>query len=64
METTRKTVIIAEHRLYYLKELIDRVIYLKNGKIEKDYLASDALKLSAAQQAEMDCGLSTWVCSL
>lgn len=32
-----KTVIIAEHRLYYLKELIDRVIYLKNGKIEKDY---------------------------
>ena len=45
-----KTVIIAEHRLYYLKELIDRVIYLKNGKIEKDYLPSDALKLSAAQQ--------------
>lgn len=30
-----KTVIIAEHRLYYLKELIDRVIYLKNGKIKK-----------------------------
>ena len=48
-----KTVIIAEHRFYYLKELIDRVIYLKNGKIEKDHLASDALKLSAAQQAEM-----------
>ena len=48
-----KTLIIAEHRLYYLKELIDRVIYLKNGKIEKDYLASDALKLSATQQAEM-----------
>ena len=48
-----KTVIIAEHRLYYLKELIDRVIYLKDGKIEKDYLASDALKLSAAQQVEM-----------
>ena len=48
-----KTIIIAEHRLYYLKELIDRVIYLKNGKIEKDYLASDVLKLSAMQQAEM-----------
>lgn len=48
-----KTVIIAEHRLYYLKELIDRVIYLKNGKIEQDYPASDALKLSFAQQAEM-----------
>lgn len=60
-----KTVIIAEHRFYYLKELIDRVIYLKNGKIEKDHLASDALKLSAAQQAEMglrpfDLGRSRW----
>lgn len=48
-----KTVIIAEHRLYYLKELIDRVVYLKDGKIEKDYPALDALKLSAVQQAKM-----------
>ena len=48
-----KTVIIAEHRLYYLKELIDRVVYLKDGKIEKDYSALDALKLSVTQQAEM-----------
>lgn len=29
------TVIIAEHRLYYLSELVDRVLYLKNGKIDK-----------------------------
>ena len=48
-----KTVIIAEHRLYYLKDLIDRVVYLKDGKIEKDYPALDALKLSAVQQAKM-----------
>ena len=48
-----KTVIIAEHRLYYLKELIDRVVYLKDGKIEKDYSALDALKLSVTQQAKM-----------
>lgn len=48
-----KTVLIAEHRLYYLKELVDRVVYLKNGKIEKDSPIADALKLSAAQQAEM-----------
>ena len=53
LKASGHTLIVAEHRLYYLKELIDRVIYLKNGKIEKDYLASDALKLSAAQQAEM-----------
>ena len=28
-----KTVIIAEHRLFYLSNLVDRVIYLKDGKI-------------------------------
>lgn len=48
-----KTVIIAEHRLYYLKALIDRVIYLKDGKIEKDFTAQKAFELSAAQQVEM-----------
>ncbi len=26
-----KTVIVAEHRLYYLMDIADRVIYLKNG---------------------------------
>ena len=48
-----RTVIIAEHRLYYLKALIDRVIYLKDGKIEKDFTAQKAFELSAAQQVEM-----------
>ncbi|PYG89396.1 energy-coupling factor transport system ATP-binding protein [Ruminiclostridium sufflavum DSM 19573] len=31
-----KTIIIAEHRLYWLTELCDRVIYLRNGEIECD----------------------------
>lgn len=31
-----KTIVLAEHRLYWLKELCDRVIYLDEGKIEKD----------------------------
>ena len=35
-----KTVIIAEHRLYYLMDIADRVIYLKNGRIEKDMSAT------------------------
>ncbi len=33
------TVIIAEHRIYYLKELFDRVLYINGGKIEKEYTA-------------------------
>lgn len=48
-----KTVIIAEHRLYYLSNLIDRVLYLEDGKIQKDYLAEEALALSAGRQIEM-----------
>ena len=31
-----KTVIIAEHRLYYLMEVTDRVIYMEEGRIIKD----------------------------
>ncbi len=30
-----KTVVIAEHRLYYLRDLIDRVLYLEDGKLRK-----------------------------
>lgn len=32
-----KTIIIAEHRLYYLKDLFDRLIYMKEGTIEQIY---------------------------
>ena len=31
-----KTIIIAEHRLWYLMDVADRVIYMHNGKIQKD----------------------------
>ena len=48
-----KTILIAEHRLYYLKELIDRVLYLNDGRIEKDYTAQEALSLSTGQQISM-----------
>ena len=28
-----KTILIAEHRLYYLMDLVDRIVYLEHGKI-------------------------------
>ena len=31
-----KTIVVAEHRIYWLKEICDRVIYLKDGKIQWD----------------------------
>lgn len=48
-----KTIVIAEHRIYYLCNLIDRVLYLKDGQIQKDYPAAKALALSAGEQIEM-----------
>ena len=30
------TIIIAEHRIWYLMELADRVVFMKDGRIEKD----------------------------
>lgn len=46
-----KTIVIAEHRLYYLKELIDRVIYMKEGMIEKEF-SPNQLKLMNAKKLE------------
>jgi energy-coupling factor transport system ATP-binding protein len=36
-----KTILITEHRLYYLKNLADRIIYMKNGKICNEYTPSE-----------------------
>ena len=34
-----KTILIAEHRLYYLMELADRIVYLEKGQIRKNLYA-------------------------
>jgi len=36
-----KTIIIAEHRLFFLNELYDRLIYMKDGTIEKIFLKDE-----------------------
>ena len=43
-----KTVVIAEHRLYYLMEIADRVIYMENGRIIKDFPIVEFLKVDTA----------------
>lgn len=42
-----KTIIIAEHRLYYLWEIADRMIYMKEGKIIREFSKQDLLTLPA-----------------
>ncbi len=48
-----KTIIIAEHRLYYLRELIDRVIYMKDGVIAGEYTARAFRALPPEKLTEM-----------
>ncbi|MDD4844423.1 MAG: energy-coupling factor ABC transporter ATP-binding protein [Anaerotignum sp.] len=47
-----KTILIAEHRLYYLKDLADRIFYLEEGEIKESYNCQDFLKLSDRQREE------------
>lgn len=41
-----KTIIIAEHRIYYLVDVIDRVIYMDNGTVQYDWTAEEFRNLS------------------
>ena len=52
-----KTILIAEHRLYWLKDLCDRVVYLNCGKIEMD-IPMDVFKKFSEQKLR-DLGLRT-----
>ncbi len=41
-----KTIIISEHRLWYLKDAVDRVIYMENGRIAKEWTGDEFIDLS------------------
>ena len=45
-----KTIIIAEHRLWYLKKIVDRAVYLENGKITKEYSMEEIQNLSEEER--------------
>ncbi len=36
-----KTIVIAEHRLWFLRDIADRVIYLKKGRIAEEYTGKE-----------------------
>ena len=52
-----KTVIIAEHRLNYLRSAIDRVVYLKGGRVMQEFTAAQFSVLSERERILM--GLRT-----
>ena len=48
-----KTVVIAEHRLQYLKEIADRFVYMKLGKIVREFSSVEIQKLPAKELMSM-----------
>ena len=54
-----KTIVISEHRLYYLKGIADRFLYIKEGRIEREFSAEEFMQMSEQERA--DLGLRTFV---
>ncbi len=52
-----KTIIIAEHRLYYLRDLADRILYMRNGKVERELNTEQMKKMEIEELSIM--GLRT-----
>ena len=48
-----KTVIVAEHRLYYLADLADKIVYMENGCIARIFTTPEFKSLSAETRHEM-----------
>lgn len=44
-----KTIIVAEHRIYYLMDIIDRMIYMKKGEIDKEFVKEELLQMEGGQ---------------
>ena len=53
-----KTIIVSEHRLYYLRGLADRFIYLAEGQVSRDYSAAEFEQITEQQRSNM--GLRTF----
>lgn len=52
-----KTIVIAEHRLYYLRDIADRMIYMVDNKVKKEFSLEEAKKLTQEELSNM--GLRT-----
>lgn len=48
-----KTILIAEHRLYYLMDIADRIVYLEQGKIAEIYTSKQFKKIPESKREQM-----------
>lgn len=48
-----KTILVAEHRLYYLMDIADRIVYLEKGHIEGIYTPNEFRRLTGEKRKQM-----------
>lgn len=48
-----KTLIISEHRIFYLMDIIDRIFLIKDGEIQSEYTKIDFMKFSTRKLNEL-----------
>ncbi len=48
-----KTIIISEHRFYYIKDIIDRVYYLEDGKIHHEFTKEEFFSIEDKNRREL-----------
>ena len=53
LKAAEKTIIISEHRLYFLKDIIDRALILKDGRIAHSLSASEFAGLTEQRRKEL-----------
>lgn len=47
------TIVVAEHRIYYLMDICDRVVYLDEGEIKKDFSIDQFKRLNDEERKKM-----------
>lgn len=52
LKAAGKTIVIAEHRVYYLHGIADRVLYMQNGHIAHDWMAAQFSRLTEEERLE------------
>lgn len=48
------TILVCEHRIYYLMDIVDRVFLIRDGKIANEYERESFLKLSTKELNDLD----------
>jgi energy-coupling factor transport system ATP-binding protein len=53
LKSLGKTIVISDHRIYYLKDIIDKALYFNNNQLEAQYCAQEFLALSETERHSM-----------